>query len=315
MQHTINLYKKYPLNYLRLIGYQNLLILILIQALIRYGLFIPLGADLTLNDFLFTLLMIATFSITAAGNIINDIYDVEIDSINKPEKIIIGKKVTEKNANYFFIIFNIIGVGLGFYISNQIGKPEFSGLFIVISSLLYLYSTFIKSILIFANIILAALFAFSLLIVGLFDLLPAITFLNQEHQSFIFSILLNYSFFAFYIILMREIVKDIEDIDGDKNGNLITLPIILGRKRTSYIVFGMSVLAMFGTVYYIYIHLSGDTYAIVYFLLFTLAPLLYFSIKIWDAKNKSDYTFLSKLLKVIMLLGMCSLLLYTFVII
>jgi 4-hydroxybenzoate polyprenyltransferase len=315
VQHTINLYKKYPLNYLRLIGYQNLLILILIQALIRYGLFIPLGADLTLNDFLFTLLMIATFSITAAGNIINDIYDVEIDSINKPEKIIIGKKVTEKNANYFFIIFNIIGVGLGFYISNQIGKPEFSGLFIVISSLLYLYSTFIKSILIFANIILAALFAFSLLIVGLFDLLPAITFLNQEHQSFIFSILLNYSFFAFYIILMREIVKDIEDIDGDKNGNLSTLPIILGRKRTSYIVFGMSVLAMFGTVYYIYIHLYSYTYAIVYFLLFTLAPLLYFSIKIWDAKNKSDYTFLSKLLKVIMLLGMCSLLLYTFVII
>jgi 4-hydroxybenzoate polyprenyltransferase len=159
------------------------------------------------------------------------------------------------------------------------------------------------------------LFAFSLLIVGLFDLLPAITFLNQEHQSFIFSILLNYSFFAFYIILMREIVKDIEDIDGDKNGNLSTLPIILGRKRTSYIVFGMSVLAMFGTVYYIYIHLYGYTYAIVYFLLFTLAPLLYFSIKIWDAKNKSDYTFLSKLLKVIMLLGMCSLLLYTFVII
>jgi 4-hydroxybenzoate polyprenyltransferase len=114
------------------------------------------------------------------------------------------------------------------------------------------------------------LFAFSLLIVGLFDLLPAITFLNQEHQSFIFSILLNYSFFAFYIILMREIVKDIEDIDGDKNGNLSTLPIILGRKRTSYIVFGMSVLAMFGTVYYIYIHLYNYTSAVVYFLLFTL---------------------------------------------
>jgi 4-hydroxybenzoate polyprenyltransferase len=55
--------------------------------------------------------MIATVSIAAAGYIINDIYDVEIDSINKPEKVIIGTKVTEKNANYFFIIFNIIGVG------------------------------------------------------------------------------------------------------------------------------------------------------------------------------------------------------------
>jgi 4-hydroxybenzoate polyprenyltransferase len=278
-------------------------------------LFIPLGADLTLSDFLFALLMIATVCIAAAGNIINDIYDVEIDYINKPEKVIIGKKVTEKNANYLFIILNIIGVGLGFYISKQIGKPEFSGYFVVISALLYLYATFIKSIPIFGNVIVSALVAFSLLIVGLFDLLPAINFLNQDYQSFIFGILLNYSFFAFYINLMREIVKDIEDIDGDKNGDLSTLPIILGRKRTSYIVFGMSVLAMFGAVYYIYIHLYNYTYAVVYFLLFTLAPLLYFSIKIWDAKDKSDYTFLSKLLKIIMLLGMCSILLYTFVII
>lgn len=285
------------------------------QILIRYGFFIPLEADLTLSDFLFALLMIATVSIAAAGNIINDIYDVEIDYINKPEKVIIGKKITEKNANYLFIILNVIGVGLGFYISNQIGKPEFSGYFVVISALLYLYATFIKSIPIFGNVIVSALVAFSLLIVGLFDLLPTINFLNQDYQSFIFGILLNYSFFAFYINLMREIVKDIEDIDGDKNGDLSTLPIILGRRRTSYIVFGMSIFAMFGTVYYIYIHLYNYTSAVVYFLLFTLAPLLYFSIKIWDAKNKSDYAFLSKLLKVIMLLGMCSILLYTFVII
>jgi len=284
------------------------------QLLIRYGLFIPLGADLTLSDFLFTLLMLATVCIAAAGNIINDIYDVEIDSINKPDKVIIGKKITENNAYYLFFIFNIIGVGLGFYISNQIGKPEFLGFFIVISALLYLYATFLKSIPVFGNIIVAALVAFSLIIVGLFELFPAINFLNQEYQSFIFGILLNYSFFAFYINLMREIVKDIEDIDGDKNGGLTTLPITLGRKRSSYVVFGMSVLALFGTVYYIYIHLYNYTYAVLYFLLFVLAPLLYFSIKVWDASNKSDYTFLSKLLKIIMLLGMCSILLYTFVI-
>ena len=302
------------MNYLRLIRYQNLLILILMQLLIRYGLFIPLGADLTLSDFLFTLLMLATVCIAAAGNIINDIYDIEIDSINKPDKVIVGKKITENSAYYLFFIFNIIGVGLGFYISNQIENPEFLGFFIVISALLYLYATFLKSIPVFGNVVVSALVAFSLIIVGLFDLFPAINFLNQEYQSFIFGILLNYSFFAFYINLMREIVKDIEDIDGDKNGDLTTLPIILGRKRSSYVVFGMSVLAMFGTVYYIYIHLYNYTYAVVYFLLFILAPLLYFSIKIWDASNKSDYTFLSKLLKIIMLFGMGSILLYTFVI-
>ena len=274
----------------------------------------PLGADLALSSFYFTLLVIATVFIAAAGNIINDIYDVEIDKINKPEKVIIGKIISEKTANYLFIIFNVIGVGLGFYISNQIGKPEFSGYFIVVSALLYLYASFIKSITLLGNVIVSALVAFSLIIVGLFDLLPAVNFLNQEHQSYVFGILLIYSFFAFYINLMREITKDIEDIDGDRNGGLNTLPIVLGRKRTSYIVFGMSVLALFGTIYYIYIHLYNYTYAVLYFLLFVLAPLLYFSVKLWDAKNKSDYTFLSKTLKVIMLFGMCSILLYTFVI-
>ena len=283
------------------------------QALIRYGFFIPLGADLTLNNFLFILLMTATVCIAAAGNIINNICNFEIDSINVPKKVIIGNKVTKKNANHLFIIFNSIGVGLGFYISNQIGKPEFSGFFIIASALLYLYATFIKSILIIGNVIISALIAFSIIIVGLFDLVPAITILNQKDQSFLFSILLNYAFFIFYMNLIREIIKDIKDIDGDKNGNLSTLPIVLGRKRASFIAFLMSVLAMFGSVYYIYIHLYNYTIAIIFSLVFLVAPLLFFSIKIWDASNKNDYIFLSKLLKIMMLLDICSILLYTFV--
>ena len=283
------------------------------QAIIRYGFFIPLGADLTLNNFLFILLMTATVSIAAAGNIINNICNFEIDSINVPKKVIIGNKVTKKNANHLFIIFNSIGVGLGFYISNQIGKPEFSGFFIIASALLYLYATFIKSILIIGNVIISALIAFSIIIVGLFDLVPAITILNQKDQSFLFSILLNYAFFIFYMNLIREIIKDIKDIDGDKNGNFSTLPIVLGRKRASYIAFLMTVLAMFGTVNYIYIYLYNYTIAIIFYLVLLVAPLLFFSIKIWDASNKNDYVFLSKLLKIMMLLDICSILLYTFV--
>ena len=85
------------------------------QAIIRYGFFIPLGADLTLNNFLFILLMTATVCIAAAGNIINNICNFKFDSINLPKKVSIVNKVTEKNANHLFIIFNSIGVGLGFY--------------------------------------------------------------------------------------------------------------------------------------------------------------------------------------------------------
>ncbi len=301
------------MHFFNLIRYQNLIIIALIQIFIRFGLFLPLGVKITLSDFQFSLLVLATICIAAAGNIINDIYDVAIDKINKPEKVIIGKTVSEKTANYLFIIFNVIGVGLGFYLSNEIDKPDFSGFFIVISALLYLYASFLKSILLVGNIIISLLVASSLLIVGLFELFPAINFINQDYQSMVFQIVLSYSFFAFYINLMREIVKDIEDINGDKNEGMNTLPIAIGRKRAAYVVFGMGILSLFGTIYYIYENLYNNTIAILYFLLLIIAPLLYFCVKIWDAETKKDFAFLSKLLKIIMFLGICSILLYTFV--
>ena len=302
------------MSYLKLVRFQNLIIIALIQVFIRFGLFIPLGANITLSNFEFSLLVFATLCIAAAGNVINDIYDVEIDKINKPKKVIIGKHISKKNANYLFIVLNIIGVGLGFYLANRIGESSFSGFFIVSSALLYLYATFLKSLILIGNIIVSLLVGFSLVIVGLFDLFPGINVMNQEYQSFIFGIVLSYAFFAFYINLMREIIKDIEDIDGDKNGELNTLPIVIGRKRASYIVFGMGVLSLFITIYYIYTYLYNYTIAVAYALLLILAPLLYFCVRLWDAKSKSDYSFLSNLLKVIMLLGICSILLFSFVI-
>ncbi len=301
------------MKYLKLIRYQNLLIITIMQVLLHYGLFLPLGADVFLSTNQFIWLVIATVFIAAAGNIINDIYDVEIDKVNKPDKIMVGKSISEKTANYLFIAFTVIGVGVGFYLSNQIEKPEFFGFFIVISALLYLYASFLKSILLIGNIAVSFLVAFSLIIVGLFDLFPAINFVNQDYQSFVFKIVLNYALFAFYLNLMREIVKDIEDIDGDKKGEINTLPIAIGRKRASNIVFGMGVISLFITIYYTYIYLYNYTAAVVYALLLILAPLLYFCVKIWDAKSKSDYHFLSKLLKIIMLLGMASILLFSFV--
>ena len=302
------------MSYLKLIRFQNLIIIALIQVFIRFGLFLPLGVDITLSNFEFTLLILATICLAAAGNIINDINDVAIDKVNKPSKVIIGKKISEKTAYNLFVFFNIIGVGIGFYLSNTINKSVFATLFILISALLYLYATYLKALPLIGNIVISSLVALSLIIVGLFDLLPAINSINQEYQSLAFSMVLNYAFFAFIINLIREIVKDIEDINGDKNGGLNTLPIAIGRKRASYIAFGLGILTLFATIYYIYVHLYNFTIAIVYFLLLIIAPLLYFCTKIWDAKDKSDYHFLSKLLKIIMLLGMCSILLYPFII-
>lgn len=302
------------MNYLNLVRYQNLLFLALTQIFIKYGLFHPFGIDVALNSFNFALLVIATLCIAAAGNIINDIYDVEIDKINKPIKVLIGKKISERSANRLFIILNVIGVAIGFYLSNSIGKPGFAALFVVFSALLYLYSSYLKGIFLVGNLVVSALVAMSLIVVALFDLLPAITPENQASQSAIFKIVLYYSLFAFFINFIREIVKDLQDINGDKKGGMNTLAIALGRKRTITIVFLLGALMVLGVVLYMYEHLYNYQILLLYFLFAIVAPLLYFCLKSWDAKTPKEYAFLSTLLKIITFLGICSIPLFSFTI-
>jgi 4-hydroxybenzoate polyprenyltransferase len=285
-----------------------------VQVFIKYGLFLAFGTETELTNFSFALLVIATICIAAGGNIINDIYDVEIDRINKPNKVLIGKKISERNANRLFITLNITGVAIGFYLANTIEKPGFAALFIVFSALLYLYASYLKGILLIGNILISALVAMSLIIVALFDLFPAITPQNQAVQSAIFKIVLHYALFAFFINLIREIVKDLQDINGDKKGGINTLAIAIGRKRTIMIVFTLGVLTVLGIVLYMYEHLYDQQVLLLYFLFAIVAPLLYFCVKTWDAETPKDYAFLSKLLKIIMFLGICSIPLFGFVI-
>lgn len=302
------------MNYLKLIRYQNLILIALAQILIKYGLFLPLEIDTVLNDFGFALLVTATLCIAAAGNVINDIYDLEIDRINKPNKILIGNNISESTANYLFIILNVIGVAIGFYLANSIGKPGFSALFIIFSALLYLYSSYLKGIVLVGNIVISFLVAMSLMIVVLFDLLPAITSDNQILQSAVFKIVLYYAIFALGINFIREIVKDLQDINGDKKGGINTLPIAIGRKRTTKIVFILGAVMVFGVVYYIYEHLYNYQLLSLYYLFAILGPLLYFCLKTWDAKTIKEFAMLSKLLKIVMFLGICSIPLFQFVI-
>ena len=294
------------MNYLRLIRYQNLLFIALAQLLIKYGLFQTLGADAGLSDFEFFLLVLATLCIAAGGYIINDIYDVLIDTINKPDKVLVGKKVSENSAYRLFIIFNVVGVAIGFYLSNSIGKPGFSALFIIFSALLYIYASYLKGILLIGNLLVSVLVAMSLIIIAVFDLLPAITPENQSAQAEVFRIVLYYALFAFFINFIREIVKDLQDINGDKKLDLQTLPIVLGRKRTTSVVFALGVLLVMGLVSYMYAYLYNHQTVLLFFLFALVAPALYFCVKAWDAETNKEYAFLSRLLKLIMFLGICS---------
>ncbi|RLD30192.1 MAG: prenyltransferase [Bacteroidetes bacterium] len=299
-------------SFLKLIRWKNLLLIALIQVLIKYALFQPFNVDVTLNGFGFSLLVIATLCIAAAGNIINDIYDIDTDLINKPEKVIVSKSISEPKAFNLFLVLTIIGVCIGFYLSNLIDKTGFAAIFIFTSALLYLYSSSFKQTILIGNIIVSVLVAMSIIIVGLFDLLPVITPENQQAQLTMFKILLDYALFAFMINLLREIIKDIEDIKGDTKANMRTLPIVIGRNRATKVLFVLSFIPLFAATYYIITYLYKYQVAVVYFLLFVIAPLLYFTIKIFKANNKNELHHLSNVLKLIMFFGVLSLLLYKF---
>jgi len=285
----------------------------LVQYLIKYALLIPFNIDITLNWFGFLLLITSTLCIAAAGNIINDIFDIETDMVNNPEKVIVGKSISEKTAYNLFIIFNIIGVGIGFYLSNLVGKDGFFALFVIISALLYIYASYLKQMLLIGNIVISILVALSIIIVGLFELLPAITDQNQETQLTFFKIVFDYAIFAFIINLIREITKDIEDIDGDYKAEMNTLPIAIGRERATKVLFVLSFIPLLGVMYYVFTYLYKQQFVVGYFLLFIIAPLIYVSIKLFSAETKKEFHFISNILKMVMLFGMLSLLLYKFI--
>ena len=307
------------MKYLNLIRWKNLLMIALVQILIKYALFNPFvkttNLDITLNWFGFSLLVLSTICLAAAGNIINDIYDVDTDTVNKPDKVLIGKTISEKTAYNLFIVFNVIGVGIGFYLSNLIERSGFSALFIIVSALLYLYATYLKQMLIIGNVVISILVAFSIIIVGLYELLPVITPENQPTQSTFFQILRDYAAFAFLINLIREITKDIEDIDGDYKSGMNTLPIAIGRERAGKILFVLLFLPIAAVSYYVLENLYKHQVAVVYFLILVIAPLIHACIKAFSAKTKKDFHFISQELKLVMLFGMLSLVLYQYILI
>jgi 4-hydroxybenzoate polyprenyltransferase len=288
--------------------------IIIAQVLIKYALFESFDVLTTLSTLGFVLLVITTLCIAAAGNIINDIYDVETDTINKPNKVIIGKHVSENLAYNLFFGLNIIGVILGFYLSHSVGRSSFFAIFVIISIALYVYASYLKGTVLFGNILISFLVAMSIIIVGVFDLLPAMIPQNRDTQLTFFDIIFDYAIFAFLINLVRELVKDIQDVDGDYKAGMNTLPIVIGRERANKIAFIISMIPIGAVIYFVVTYLYKQPIVIGYFLLFVVAPLIYATIKIFGASNNFHYKHISMVYKLVMFFGILSLLLYPLII-
>jgi 4-hydroxybenzoate polyprenyltransferase len=239
----------------------------------------------TLKDFNLFLIVSSTVMIAAAGYIINDYYDVKIDYINKPERVVIGKTITRRYAILFHIVLSAAGILIGTIVSLKIGAVNVLSVF-----LLWLYSNSLKRIAFVGNFTVALLTGLSILLVD---------FLYHAVNPLIFI----YAVFAFFMTLIREIIKDMEDLKGDNTFGCKTLPIVLGMRRTKHIIY--LILAVFSFTVIILNHFySALPFA--YYLLFLFVPLGLFLYWLIRADMKKDFSMLSSICKAIMLLGVLS---------
>ncbi len=277
--------------------------LALMQCIIRYGVLIPLGVTVNLSTLGFVFLVVSTLCIAAGGYIINDIYDLEADRINKPNKQYIGAHISEKTGLTLYIVLNIIGLLCGLLLANKIGKSPFFVLFIFIAAGLHLYASMIKPIAILGNLIVSLFVAVAVLIVGLFELFPIGTLALSSEQLMAWRIIIDYVIFAAVLTIIRELVKDLEDIQGDHKAGYKTLPIILGIQRTTRLTAMLSMISIFGISLYFFVYLFDMKWQLLLSIALIIVPLIYCSTQLWDATNKQQFSKISLILKWTMLLG------------
>ncbi len=280
-----------------------------IQLLFKYVYFSAFGIDTSLSNLQFFILITATLCIAAAGYIRNDMYDMAADSINKPGKVLVQKIFSLKTAKLWYYLLNIIGFFAGLYIAITVGKPSFVAIFVITILLLKVYNSDLKKRPVIGNILVSLLVSLSILIVGVFDIIPAVNEYNAKDQYYAFKVLTDYALFAFMYMLLREMVKDVEDVEGDREMNMQTLPILIGRKRTKYFVFTLSFIPLITVTYYSFKNFINVPFILAYMLIVVMFLHLYYMTKLLYANAKEDYIKLSKILKLIMLLGMFSIVL------
>ena len=294
------------MKYLKLIRFQNLLMLAFMQLVFRYLFLKQSYVDLALTDFNYILLIFATVCIAAGGYVINNIMDQDTDEIAKPQNRVVGVSISETVAYNWYIGLTIVGVGIGFYLSNVIYKPTFASMFILVATLLYMYATSFKQIPVLGNVVVALMLSTSIIIIGLFDILPAIDVDNRFRMKEAFDILMHYAIFAFIINLIREIIKDLEDMDGDYQSGINTLPIAIGVQKTKIIVGVLTVISIGILAYYVNSNLFELDYVVYYAMILIVGPLIYFGVKLLNATTKKEFHHLRLVLKIILFFGILS---------
>lgn len=296
---------------LKLMRWPNLLMIAFIQYLIRHSLVLPLNLPHFLDDLDFFLLVFWSIIQAAGAYIINDILDQETDAINKPERITVAKHIRIGLAWNLFYATILISVAIAYYLSEKAAIGNLWLISPLSAILIYSYSADLKRRAFIGNFSVALLSAIPLLLVAIFDILPAATADNKDQVRQSMEVIIAYSAFAFWTTLIREMVKDLEDREGDEKSGYQTLAILFSAKLNKALIsLLLAVVIALAATYAISIW-SADLSSALYILVAILGFGLYLFQKLWQAQNANDFHKLSTQIKNFMLVGILSIPFFT----
>jgi 4-hydroxybenzoate polyprenyltransferase len=308
-------------SFFKLVRWPNLIIILMSMAfllwfIIRPGLGLRFGNEgLTLTEFI--LLAIAVIFTAIGGYIINDIKDMAADRINKPGKNSIGATFTVNRAYLLYGFFAVAGVISGTVVSVMLHKMDFSLIFLLTAGLLWFYATAYKGQPLTGNLVVAFLSALSFGLVFLYELFA----LQQGNVSLtidpvglhvVYTVVLIYMAFAFLVSMLREVVKDIEDVEGDEKTGCRTFAVAYGIQNSKILalaVGAVGLLTAFGFQWFFF--QKGYFLLVFYFILIDILFAVVI-IKIRRAKERMHFSKLSVFIKLLMLAGILSMILFYF---
>ncbi|TAD86277.1 MAG: ubiquinone biosynthesis protein UbiA [Bacteroidetes bacterium] len=306
--------------FFNLIRWPNLLFIAITQCLFHFCVVEPsvnLGLNFPLHLFTrwFVLLCASSVFIAAGGYIINDYFDVNIDLVNKPNRVWIDKAISRRWALVWHLGLSGTGVALGAIVSWQINNWLIAVANLACTILLWTYSTTYKRRLLWGNVLISALTAWVVLVLLVAEIPSWWTGrLNNptdiQTAARLSRIGVVYAAFAFIITLIREVVKDLEDMEGDRKEGCSTMPIVWGVPASKiFVAVWLVVLVVSLVVIEVYVLTFGGLaawLAAVYLTAFLVVPLLRFFKQLGSAVTPQHYHSMSTRLKYIMLAGILS---------
>ncbi|MCS6819238.1 MAG: geranylgeranylglycerol-phosphate geranylgeranyltransferase, partial [Chitinophagales bacterium] len=237
--------------FFRLIRWFNLLIaglcfIFFHQFIIRPAL---VNVEPTLNLYEVIALALAVMSIMAAGNILNDYYDYPQDNQFKPKRVVIGKYISYNVVPYWVVAFNLLGLALAAWISYTSNNLKLLNIFFLAALLLWQYSAVLKRYFLVGNIVVAFLCGVVFILPVLYEKKLFTAELPPRVTYYVFAQMKGYFVFAFFITLIREIVKDAEDYEADKEYGMRTLPVVIGMRKAALVAGSLQLMLMIAILF------------------------------------------------------------------